>query len=367
MSSPQHSLNDDLNTPLSGTNHDWHNDERIDPRIRSFFAELPFRVMADDGQFVALLDSDGLGGSDELAPTDGLDISRLSMTSSPDGNSVPVCVIQPSAYRERGQKLPCVVYYHGGGMSKYSCFLKCFQTTAKLIARQGIVVVMPDFRNSVVPSHEGAETGKYPCGQNDCVSTVRWVHANAEALGVDAKGGVVVAGESGGGNLAITAALKLKAQGDVRLVSGVYALCPYCAGAYPQAAFPSTFDNAGILMDYPTQPGRPALRSTKYGAGQAEGRRLHDARDCLAWPAYCTAEDVRGLPRVAVVVNEFDPFRDEGVAFFRQCASAGVRARCSVRAGTIHGTGTFLHLCPDVSVAEAQSIADFCRDQPSRI
>ena len=35
---------------------------------------------------------------------------------------------------------------------------------------------------------------------NDCISGLKWVHANAAALNIDPRR-VIVAGESGGGNL----------------------------------------------------------------------------------------------------------------------------------------------------------------------
>ena len=63
---------------------------------------------------------------------------------------------------------------------------------------------MVDFRNCVTPS-SAPEVEPYPAGLNDCVSGLRWVSANAEALGIDA-GRIIVAGESGGGNLTLASA-----------------------------------------------------------------------------------------------------------------------------------------------------------------
>ena len=48
--------------------------------------------------------------------------------------------------------------------------------------------------------------------------------------------------------------------------------------------------------------------------------------DPLAWPAFATEDDVRGLVRTFVSVNECDPLRDEGVEFYINLALGGQSA-----------------------------------------
>ena len=57
----------------------------------------------------------------------------------------------------------------------------------------------------------------------------------------------------------------------------------------------------------------------------------------IAWPILATADELGGLPRVYVWLNECDPLRDEGLAFYRNCRNAGVPAQCKIIAGSIHG------------------------------
>ena len=66
---------------------------------------------------------------------------------------------------------------------------------------------MVDFRNAVRAS-SAPEVAPYPAGLNDCVSGLTWVHANAAKLGID-PARVIVAGESGGGNLTLATGMKL--------------------------------------------------------------------------------------------------------------------------------------------------------------
>ena len=86
-----------------------------------------------------------------------------------------------------------------------------------------------------------------------------------------------------------------------------------------------------------------------------------NAGDFLAWPAFASEDDLRGLPKVKISVNECDPLRDEGVEIYRRLVRAGVPAQCIEAMGTIHGTETFL-VCPDISRDCARDIAGFASD-----
>ena len=178
----------------------------------------------------------------------------------------------------------------------------------------------------------------FPAGLNDCVSGLKWVHANAAKLGIDpAK--IVISGESGG-SLTLATALKLKQDGDIGLVKGLYALCLYIAGQWPLEN-PSSTENNGILLD---------LHNNRGAMGY--GIEAFKARDPLAWPGFATAEDVKGLPLTVISVNECDPLRDEGIGFYRLLIHNGVAARCCQVMGTIHGTEIFPSIrCPDIQPA----------------
>lgn len=335
-------------------------DPRIDPRIKALFGALdlpPAQVAGSREELLtnantpeaiaerellrAFLDA---ADNEEIAPSTGLTITTHSIASAPDGNMINIQFIRP----ESEGLLPCVYYIHGGGMTSMSCYYGNYKAWGRMIARQGVAVAMVDFRNALTPSSV-PEVAPYPAGLNDCVSGLQWVSDNSATLGID-RDAIIVSGESGGGNLTLATGIRLKRDGRLDLIRGLYALCPYIAGIWPLEQNPSSIENNGILLDLHNDNGALA-----YGIEE-----LH-RRNPLAWPGFATIDDVRGLPPTMISVNECDPLRDEGVNFYRLLISAGVPAMCRQVMGTIHGTEIFPTTCPEISRETARSVADFCR------
>ncbi len=335
-------------------------DPRIDPRIKALFGmmgDLPAGGDVTD-RAAMLVEAEKMQASmagmkaffeacdtDEIAPSKGLRITEEKVRSEPDGNTINIRFIRP----DTTERLPCVYYIHGGGMAFMSCYDGNYRAWGKIIAARGVAVAMVDFRNALTPSSV-PEVAPFPAGLNDCVSGLKWVHAHAEKLNIDTSR-IVIAGESGGGNLTLATGLKLKQDGDIGLIKGLYALCPYIAGQWPLPQNPSSTENNGLLLE---------LHNNRGAVGY--GIEAFKARNPLAWPGFAAAEDVKGLPPTIISVNECDPLRDEGINFYRLLIKAGVKARCRQVMGTIHGTEIFPMACPDISRDTASDLANFCRD-----
>ena len=333
-------------------------DPRIDPRIKAMLGTLDFGNSAGDAEsreqlleeantedasavrdlFTAFL---GMCDTRGDRPVDGPGASP-STRSSP--NRTPTrSTSDSSAPRATTCCRACTT-------STVAGCRRCRPTTAttsawgRIIAAQGVAVAMVDFRNALVPSSVD-EVAPFPAGLNDCVSGLKWVAANHAALAIDPER-IVVAGESGGGNLTLATGLRLAQDGDLGLIKGLYAMCPYIAGIWPLPENPSSTENNGILLDLHDNRGAMA-----YGIEELE------QRNPLAWPGFATEDDVRDFVPVMISVNECDPLRDEGVNFYRLLLRAGVDARCRQVMGTIHGTEILPMLCPDISRDTAVSIA----------
>lgn len=335
-------------------------DPRIDPRIKAMFGALTLpespdvpdretllaRANSEEAKARTAMIEGFLDqmGNEVVASSNGLTSRWESLVSDPDGNTIRIHFIRP----DNSEIVPCVYYIHGGGMAYLSAERGFYKAWARVIAAQGVAVAMIDFRNCVTASSV-PEVAPYPAGLNDCISGLKWVHANATTLGIDPTR-IIIAGESGGGNLTLAAGMKLKRGGDLGLIKGLYALCPYIAGHWPAPDSPSSVENNGIFID---------LHHNNGAVGY--GIEAFNARDPLAWPGFAVESDVQGLPNVVISVNKCDPLRDEGVNFYRLLLRAGVPARCRQMMGTIHATEVFPAICPDISRDTARDIAAFCK------
>jgi acetyl esterase len=337
-------------------------DPRIDPRIKSALAWMQAFAAPDvesreellaqestpevralyDSMF-AMMDS---RDREDLAPSDGLSVRTERVVSQPDGNIINLLVIRP----DTAGVLPCVYYIHGGAMQIGSCFNGTYRAWGRMIAGQGVAVVLVDFRNCVLPSSV-QEIAPFPAGLNDCLSGLKWLHANSAALKIDPRA-VIIAGESGGGNLALASGMRLKRDGGLGLIKGLYAFCPFIAGQWPLAEHPSSTRENGIIADWHNNRSRMAY-----------GIEAFRDRNPLAWPSFATTTDVEGLPPVVISLNECDPFRDEGVNFYRLLIQSGVRARCRQIMGTTHGAEFFpLAGCPEITQDAVAHIVQFCKE-----
>lgn len=334
-------------------------DPRIDPRIKAVFGSVSMSGGKNVASREAALESANspnaiavrqmISGfvsqcdNEIIAPSDGLLIRDETFTSEPDGNTIKIQYIRP----DNTELLPCVYYIHGGGMATMSCYDGNYKAWGRILAAQGVAVAMVDFRNALVPS-SAPEVAPYPAGLNDCISGLKWLSANSELLSIDPSQ-IVVSGESGGANLAIASALRLKNEGSMGLIKGIYALCPYIAGKWPSEETPSSTENNGILLDLHNNQGAMIYGIEEFRKGNP-----------LAWPSFASEADVRGLVPTVISVNECDPLRDEGINFYRLLMRAGVSAQCRQIMGTIHAIEVFPMACPDISAETAASIARFC-------
>jgi acetyl esterase len=226
----------------------------------------------------------------------------------PDGD-VPVRVYRPV---EGGDPLPVVVYFHGGGW--VICDLDTHDGTCRALAN-GVdaVVVSVDYR--LAPEH------KFPAAAEDAYAATQWVADHAADLGADASR-LAVAGDSAGGNLAAAVALMARDRGGPAI-------------AFQLLIYP--------VMDF-------SFDTVSY-RDNAEGYFLHRASMEWYWRQYLDDEatganpyasplrvdDARGLPPGIVLTAEFDPLRDEGEAYGRKLADAGVPFEVRRYDGVFHG------------------------------
>lgn len=244
------------------------------------------------------------------------------------GGPIPVRVYLPVGTG----KHPVLMFFHGSGFVVLGLDSHD-DLCRRLCVAADCVVVSVDYR--LAPEH------KFPAAPDDCLAATRWAADSAASFGGDAAR-MALAGDSAGACLAAVTALRLRDEG----------------GPAVQAQ----------LLFYPvTNHPSPASASyAAYGSGcglTSQGMRWFWDQ-YLARPsdaAHPHASPLRmasaaGLPAAYVAVAEYDVLRDEGEAYARRLAEAGVPSvsRCASRMN--HG---FLKYAEDIPEVEAE-IADAC-------
>ncbi|MFA5677165.1 MAG: carboxylesterase family protein [Pseudomonas sp.] len=116
-------------------------------------------------------------------------------------DSVYLNITVPDGFE--GEKLPVMVWFHGGGFAILTGNTKAFNNTS--LPKEGVVVVTVNHRlgplgymahPALTAESPDKTSGNY--GQLDLVAALEWVRDNIEAFGGD-PGNVTIFGESGGG------------------------------------------------------------------------------------------------------------------------------------------------------------------------
>ena len=281
---------------------------------------------------------------------DAVEIEREDETiKGGDGQEMLLHVYRPKD--QGGKALPCVVYIHGGGMTINTTLNRVHEAWCRSLAAQGLVVIMPDFRNAYTKE----AYHHFPAGLNDCVAAVKWISAQRSELKIR---NIVLQGESGGGNLACAIALTANREGWVQDIAGVFPLVPYISNAYgwPEERklreLPSLVENHGYFLNNNSN----AFMAYFYTP------TAPDNTNPLAWPYHATLEDLKGLPPHVLVMDELDPLRDEGIAYARRLVQAGVDAKGSVNLGVTHGSSLiFRNAVPAFHRDAVRGIAAFAK------
>ncbi|MFI6992183.1 alpha/beta hydrolase [Nonomuraea wenchangensis] len=216
-------------------------------------------------------------------------------------------------YRPEGDTpLPALIYLHGGGF--VSGELDFFQVrNLRFADRIPAVVIAVDY--SLAPEHP------FPAALEDCMATLEWVHGAAGELGVD-PGRIAAGGDSAGGNLSTALAMLTRDRGGP----------PLCFQLLDVPVTDDRLETPSMrdFVDTPMWNRGDAILSWRYYLPDADG-------PVSPYAAPARAEDLSGLPPAYVSVCEFDPLRDEGIAYAQRLVQAGVHTELHMYPGAFHG------------------------------
>jgi len=223
-------------------------------------------------------------------------------------SNLPIRIYRPS----EENNLPALVFFHGGGWVLN--FLDIYEPALRKIAKNGNFVI-------IAVEYQKAPEHSYPAPLDDCYATLKWVIENAAELGIDLAA-IGVGGDSAGGNLASSVALKACSE---QLISLAFQLLIYPCNDY-QMNYPSA-TNYSQGYGLTTQ-------AMKWFWDQYLSK-VEDREDPYAVPV--KANSLRGVAPAILIAAEFDPLTDDVKNYYQKLIKDSVPAIYKEFAGQIHG------------------------------
>ena len=208
-----------------------------------------------------------------------------------------------------------VVYFHGGGWvlgDQQSDDPFC----RDMCRRTDMIIVSVGYRHA--PEH------RFPAAAEDGYAATRWIAEHAAELG-GTPGPLLVAGWSAGGNIAAVTCQLARDRGGPE-IAGQLLVCPVTDCSFDR---PSYINNAANYF---------LTRGLMF----------------WFWDLYCSPADrtdprvsplrgkLQGLPPAFITTCEFDPLRDEGIAYAEALAAAGVPVEQLKARGHFHSSFTMV-------------------------
>lgn len=220
------------------------------------------------------------------------------------------CEIPARVYNPKGRNSGGVVYLHGGGfvigdVESYDPFCRMLANASQS------VVISIDYR--LAPEH------KFPAAVTDSFDAVSWVLGNASRFGITQ--GVVVAGDSAGGNLATVSAFICRDRGlSLKAQVLIFPVVSFDVVSRSSIEYSDTF-----------------FLTRKHGMWFSAQylSRPEDALNPMFSPILM--DKFTGLPPSLVITAEYDPLRDQGEAYADTLARAGVTVTSVRVRGVTHG------------------------------
>jgi acetyl esterase len=243
-----------------------------------------------------------------------------------------------------GAAVPTILFIHGGGWVIGD--LDTHDNQARRICRDtGAVVVSLDYRL--------APENAFPAAVEDSWAALQWVAANVGRLGGD-PARIAVAGDSAGGNLAAVTARRARDAGGPALAAQLLLYPAVDFDADDPDTYPSRVENAeGYLLTESDM----AWFASHYALSAVEAGQLDAGHPDLS----PLRADLKGLPPAVVVAAQFDPLRDDAIAYARALEAAGTPVTLLNLDGMIHGFFDLAPASPGVEAAVADTTAHFSR------
>lgn len=259
---------------------------------------------------------------------DDLPVGELAtikdVTMPGPGGEIRMRMYDPLATRPAG---PVVVFFHGGAY-----IVGSIETHAGLAAEIARQLDLP----VISVAYRLAPENPWPAAPDDGEAAARWIAGNGKAFGREFTG-LILSGDSAGGNLTLVTALALR---DSPAALPVLMQMPIYPAADRSKTYASaTQFNVGFGLDF---------------SDDDEDFYAADPQSVRASPLLA---DLAGLPPTVLVTASLDPLRDQGRAYAAKLIEAGVPTTYFEAEGNIHGFATYRKAIPSAQEDTARFLA----------
>jgi acetyl esterase len=221
---------------------------------------------------------------------------------------IPIRIYNPSG----GRDLPAVIFFHGGWF--FGGDLETHDRPLRALANAaGCIVVAVDYR--LAPEHP------FPAAIDDGYAVLQWAASEGAAFGIDGNR-LVIAGDSAGGTIATVLARKVAENPPLHVLLQVL-LYPVTDPSLQTVSWQEFANGPVITRDI-------ARQAWEMYVPNAAERQNADAAPIFA-------ASLAGSVSALIIIAEYDPLRDEGMAYAARLAQAGVKVKTSLYKEMPHG------------------------------
>jgi acetyl esterase len=224
------------------------------------------------------------------------------------GHRVPIRIYNPSGSRD----LPAVIFFHGGwfiggDLETHDRPLRALANAASCI------VVAVDYR--LAPEHP------FPAAIDDGYTVLQWVASEGAEFGIDPNR-LIIAGDSAGGTIATVLARKAAENGGLHVLLQVL-LYPVTDPSLQTESWREFAEGPVITLEVARR------------AWQMYVPNIPDRQNADAAPIFGT--NLAGSPSALIIIAEYDPLHDEGIAYAARLKQSRVNVKTSIYKEMPHG------------------------------
>lgn len=302
----------------------------LDPDLAAFLELVEANIMSGEKPEMHTLTPEKARNeyeaSTQILDVPGVPVGSVTHISIPcrDGQSIAARLYKPTESSETMDSLPVLLYFHGGGycigsLDSHDSLCRSLTTLTPCCVLNVAYRLAPEYQ--------------FPTAVYDAQDAYRWLLSTGSEYGLDV-GRVAVGGDSAGGTLATGLTIAAQQENWPQPVCQIL-LYP-CTSVWQNTESHHRFAQ-GYLLEAKTLQWMFA-------------NYLRTDADRTDWRfAPLQASDLRNLASTFLVLAEYDPLLDEGIAYAEKLKTAGISTRIKIYSGMTHD---FARLGNIVSEAE---------------